>query len=102
MFCNLYHRWVRQDSLAIGTADYGLDGRGSILGGERNFSVLHSVKTGPGAHPASYPMCIGVPFPGIKRPGREADNRSPPSSADVKIVELYLHSPLCLHSVVLN
>jgi hypothetical protein len=32
-------------------------------------------------------------FPGVKRPGREADH-SPPSSAEVKEwVELYLHSP---------
>jgi hypothetical protein len=35
------------------------------------------------------------------RSGREADH-SPPSSAEVKErVELYLHSPLRLHSVVL-
>jgi hypothetical protein len=32
-------------------------------------------------------------FPGVKRPGREADH-SPPSSAEVKeCVELYLHLP---------
>jgi hypothetical protein len=39
---------------------------------------------------------------GVKRPGREAD-RSPPSSAEVKeCVELYLHSPIRLHDVVLS
>jgi hypothetical protein len=38
----------------------------------------------------------------VKRPGREADH-SPPSSAEVKeCVELYLHSPICLHGVVFN
>jgi hypothetical protein len=38
---------------------------------------------------------------GVKRPGREAGH-SPPSSAEVKeCVELYLHSPIRLHSVVL-
>jgi hypothetical protein len=31
-------------------------------------------------------------FPGIKQPGREVDH-SPPTSAEVKGVELYLHSP---------
>jgi len=36
-----------------------------------------------GAHPASYPMGTGGPFPGGKaRPGRDADH-SPPSSAEV-------------------
>jgi hypothetical protein len=34
---------------------------------------------------------------GVKRPGREA-HHSPPSSA----VELYLHSAICLHGVVLS
>jgi hypothetical protein len=38
----------------------------------------------------------------IKRPERETDH-SPPSSAEVKeFVELYLHSPICLHGVVLG
>jgi hypothetical protein len=31
--------------------------------GERDFSFLHSVQTGPGAHPASYTMGIGSLFP---------------------------------------
>jgi hypothetical protein len=39
---------------------------------------------------------------GVKRPGREADH-SPPSSAEVnKCVELYLHSPIRLHGVMLQ
>jgi hypothetical protein len=39
---------------------------------------------------------------GIKRPGREAD-QSPPSSAEVKeCMELYLHSPIRLHGLVLS
>jgi len=41
-------------------------------------------------------------FSGVKRLGREADN-SPPSSAEIKeCVELYLHSPIRLHGVVLS
>jgi hypothetical protein len=39
---------------------------------------------------------------GVKRPGREAD-RSPPSSAEVKeCVEIYHHSPIRLHGMVLS
>jgi len=39
---------------------------------------------------------------GVKRPERKADH-SPPSSAEVKeCVELYLHSPIRLHGVVLS
>jgi hypothetical protein len=39
---------------------------------------------------------------GVKRPGCEADH-FPPSSAEVKeCVELYLHSPIRLHGVVLS
>jgi hypothetical protein len=41
-------------------------------------------------------------FLGVKRPVREAD-RSPPSSAEVKeCVELYLHSPICVHGAQLE
>jgi hypothetical protein len=39
---------------------------------------------------------------GVKRPVREADH-SPPASAEVKKnVDLYIHSPIRLHGVVLN
>jgi hypothetical protein len=38
---------------------------------------------------------------GLRQPGRE-DDHSPPSGAEVKeCVELYLHSPILLHGVVL-
>jgi hypothetical protein len=44
----------------------------------------------------------GVPSLGVKWPEREADH-SPPSSAEVKeCVELYFHSPISLHGVVLS
>jgi hypothetical protein len=47
------------------------------------FSHLHSVQTGIGAHPASYPMGTGAVSPRVKWTGREA-NRLPPFSAEVK------------------
>jgi hypothetical protein len=67
-----------------------------------NFSLHHRVQNGSGAHPASYPMGTRGSFSGVKRLGREADH-SLPSSAEVKeCVELYLHSPIRLHGVVLS
>jgi hypothetical protein len=83
---------------------YGLDDRGSrarFPAGAGNFS-LHRVQNGSVAHPASYPMGTRGSFPGGKAAGREADH-SPPTCAEVKeCVELYLHSPIPLHSVVLS
>jgi hypothetical protein len=43
-----------------------LDGRGSIPGMGQDFSILHSVQTGLGARPSSYPIDSGGLFPGIK------------------------------------
>jgi hypothetical protein len=52
--------------------------------GAEDFSSSPCVQTGSGAHPASYSMGTGGPFPGGKaRPGRDADH-SPTSSAEVK------------------
>jgi hypothetical protein len=39
--------------------------------------------------------------PVVKRARIEADH-SPPSSAETRMVELYFHSSICLHGVVLN
>jgi hypothetical protein len=84
---------------------HGLDDRGSRVrfpAGAGNFSLHHRLQNGSGAHPVSYTMGTRGSFPGVKRPGREADH-SPPSSAEVKeCVELYLHSPIRLHGVVLS
>jgi hypothetical protein len=49
----------------------------------QDFSPLHVVQTGSGAHPASYAIGRGVLSPGVKWLGREADH-SLPSSAKVK------------------
>jgi hypothetical protein len=68
--------------------DYELDDRAIGVrspAGAKDFSstLIVSVQTGSGAHPASCPMGTGGPFPGDKaRPGRDADH-SPPSSAEV-------------------
>jgi hypothetical protein len=54
-----------------------------LLAEAKDFSLLRGVQTGSGSHLASHTMRIGGPFPGVKRPGLEADH-SPPSSSDVK------------------
>jgi hypothetical protein len=56
------------------------DGPGSI---PIKFSLLHSVQTDSGAHPASYAIGTWGYFLGGKRQGREADHSSP-STAEVK------------------
>jgi hypothetical protein len=68
-------------------SDYGLDDRAIVvrsLTGAEDFSSSPCIQPGSGAHPASYLMGIGGPFPGGKaRPQRDPDH-SPPSSAEVK------------------
>jgi hypothetical protein len=104
---NIWNIKIRDSSVGIALS-CGLDDRGSRVrfpGGGRGagkISLHHRVQNGSGAHPASYPMGTRGSFPGVKRPVREAD-LSPPSSAEVKEwVELYLHSPIRLHDVVLS
>jgi hypothetical protein len=59
-------------------SQYTRQGSASLLPGRPNpesedFSLLHIVQTGSGAHPASYPMVTGELFL-RRRPGREADH----------------------------
>jgi hypothetical protein len=75
----------RDSSVGIALG-YGLHDRGSRIrfpAGAGNFSLHHRVQNDSGAHPASYPMGIRGSFPGIQRPGREAD-QSPTSSAEAE------------------
>jgi hypothetical protein len=44
-------------------------GRSSSPGRSKNFSFLHVVQTGSGAHPVSYPAGTGGSFPGGKAAG---------------------------------
>jgi hypothetical protein len=70
--------------------------------GLRIFLFPHRFWNASGAHPVSYPMGNGALSLGVKLPGRETDH-SLPSSAEVKeCVELYLHSQIRLHAVVLS
>jgi hypothetical protein len=53
----------------------------------QDFSHLHIVQTGSGAHPAFYPMGTGGSFP-----GGEADH-SPPTSSEIKNTGIYTSTP---------
>jgi hypothetical protein len=50
---------------------YGLDDRGSVLGGVSDglFSLRQRVQTGSGSHPASYAVGTGISFLGGKAAG---------------------------------
>jgi hypothetical protein len=74
---------------------YGLDDLGSIAGRGKSLSLLHSVQTNSGAHPASYPMGTGGVLLGDKVAGCEADH-SPPTNAEVQnggAIPPLLHTP---------
>jgi hypothetical protein len=58
-----------------------------------NFFVFTTVsRPALGPHPVSYPISTRGSFPGVKRPGREADH-TPPSSAEVKNALSYTSNP---------
>jgi hypothetical protein len=46
-----------------------LHGWGSVPSRDKRFSLLHSVQTGSGAHPASYPTGTGALSPGDRAAG---------------------------------
>jgi hypothetical protein len=79
---------------AVGIAATGWTTEGSVLESRwgQEFSFLHVVQAGSGAHPASYPMGTGALSPGVKRSGREADH-STPTSAEVKKTWVYTSTP---------
>jgi len=51
--------------------------------GVGNYSLRHRVYTGSGADPASYQLCTGSSFPGVKRTRRDADHWTP-STTEIK------------------
>jgi hypothetical protein len=83
-----------RDSVVGIATGYGLDDRGfgiRVPVGSR-ILFLHVVQTGSEAHPPSYPMGTGASSPGVKLPGREADD-SLPASAEVKKMWIYTSTP---------
>jgi hypothetical protein len=76
----------------------GLDGRDSILGRGKGFSLFHSVQDGFRAHSASYAVGAGCCFPGSNAAGAWSLHLVPKWRA----MKLHLHSPTRLYGVVLN
>jgi hypothetical protein len=58
----------------------------------QEFSLLHVVQTGCGAHLASYPVCTVGSFPGVKQQGHKDDDSSP-ASDEVKKMWIYTSTP---------
>jgi hypothetical protein len=93
------------DSIASIAMAYSLDDQGvgvQVPVGPRIFSSPchpHRLWSPPNLLSNGY---RGAPSLGVKRTEREADH-SLPTSAEVKEnVDLYIHSPICLHGIVLN
>jgi hypothetical protein len=59
------YSWEPDSSVGIGRGSW-LDGRDQFPAEARDFSLLHSVKTGSEVHPASYKMGTGGSFRGVK------------------------------------
>jgi hypothetical protein len=76
--------------------DHGLEGRSSIPGKGKTFSLLHSVQSGSGTHSASYPVGTG------DKEGRAVKPTTYLHLVMSIMAELYLHSPTCLHGIVLK
>jgi hypothetical protein len=85
----------------LSATGYGLDGRGLNPG--RSNIFLFSKASKPILRPSQPPIqwVPGSISPEVKRRWREADY-SLPSSGEVKMVELYLHSFMGLQGIVLN
>jgi len=66
------------------------------------FLCFHRVQNGSEAHTDSHTVGKTGSLLGVKRQCCEADH-SPPSKADLKEwVEIYIHSPIRLHNMVLS
>jgi hypothetical protein len=55
-----------------------------------------------GIHSTSYPMGTGLFFSGIKRQESEADHSHPIYDEIKRNWDLYIHSPIRLHGIVLS
>jgi hypothetical protein len=90
--------WDSSFGIAI---SYGLGWQGLIpVRGKRFFCTAVS-KLALGPTQPYIQWALETVSLGVKRPGLEADH-SLQSTAKVKMVDLYLHSPICLHGIVLN
>jgi hypothetical protein len=100
-FLFILHR-NRGRGSAVGIAmGYGLDGRG--LNSAKDEIILFTITSTPAPEPTQPPMqwVPGTRSPTVKPQERESDH-TPASIAEVKMVELYVQSPIRLQGTVLN
>jgi hypothetical protein len=102
----LFDRFIRRicpsPFKTFGLAAYDMDSRGarvSFPAGSANFSLLHRVQTGSGAHRASYPMGTGTSLTGDKM-ARAWGEPLTSFSAEVKNAWSYTSTPLHLYELV--
>jgi hypothetical protein len=76
-------------------------GGSSNPGRVKNFHFSISSRPALGSTQPPIKWVPGGSFPGVRWQGREAD-RSPPTSAEVKKMWIYIHSPILLDGVMLN
>jgi hypothetical protein len=69
---------------------------------EASFCLLHVVQTGSGAHPVSYPMGTVGSFAGSKAAWGVKLTTHLHLVSWSRMMELYLHSPIRFHGIVLN
>jgi hypothetical protein len=84
------YQWARGSSVGIGTR-YGLDGQGIDSWSGDISRTCPDVVLGPTQLPVQWVPCHS---PGVKRPGRGVDHRTPPSVEVEERVDLYLYSSL--------
>jgi hypothetical protein len=63
--------------------------------------VLHGVQTAPRPTQSPIQWLPGTISPRVNVQGGEADH-PPPSGAEVREMQLYLHFPIRLHGILLN
>jgi hypothetical protein len=71
-FYNTKYIYINNDSSVRIVKGYELDGQSSIPGSGKSFSLLHSVQTSSGIHPASYPIGTGDSFSEVKVGGAQS------------------------------
>jgi hypothetical protein len=99
-----YFCFMSRDSVVSIATGYGLDDRGVgvwVPVGSR-FSLLHVVHTGSGVNPTSYPMGYGGSFPGGEAAEAWSWQITSSQCRGQENVDLYIHSSIGLHGVVLN
>jgi hypothetical protein len=103
-FCEIITFMRSRDSVVGIATGYGLDdqGVGVRVPVGQEFSILHVVQTGFGVHPTSYPMGTGGSFPGGKAAGAWSWPLTSSYFRGQENVDLYIHSPIRRHGVVLN